>query len=67
METVRAVKEWMEELKSTVESLQQEIVQLKATIEDNHKELRVRELSLERTTTAKDGFMRENNWLTAKL
>ena len=61
------MKEQMEELKATVEPLQKEIAQLKAEIEDNQKELQARELSLERTTTAKDGFVRENNRLTLEL
>ena len=57
----------MEELKTTVEPLQKEIAQLKAEIEDNQKELRAKELSLERTTAAKEGLVRETNRLTSEF
>ena len=57
----------MEELKATVEPLQKEVAQLKAEIEDNQKELRAQELSLERTTTANEGLVREINRLTSEL
>ena len=66
-ETVRTVKERMEELKTTVEPLQKEIAQIKVEIEDNQKELRARGLSLERTTTTKESLAKENNRLTLEL
>ena len=50
-----------------MEPLQKEVTQLKAEIEDNQKELRGRELSLERTTAAKEGLVREINRLTSEL
>ena len=57
----------MEELRATVEPLQKEIAQLKAEIEENQKELRARELSLERTTAANEGLTREISRLNGEL
>ena len=57
----------MEEFRTAVEPLQKEVAQLKAEIEDNQKELRARELSLERTTAAKEGLAREISQLTSEL
>jgi len=61
------VKERMEELRATVEPLQKEIAQLKSEIEENQKELRARELSLERTTVANEGLSREISRLNSEL
>ena len=57
----------MEELRATVEPLQKEIAQLKTEIGENQKELRARDLRLERTTAANEGLTREISRLNGEL
>jgi len=61
------VKERMDELKAAVEPLQKETARLQAEIEENQKELRARELSLERTAAANEGLTREISRLNGEL
>jgi chromosome segregation ATPase len=57
----------VEELKKTMDQLTTYVPSLNNKIVDLNAELCARELSLERTTAAKDKFQRQSTWLTKKL
>jgi outer membrane murein-binding lipoprotein Lpp len=64
---VEELKKTVDQLSAYVPSQEAQVNTLNSNIEDLNTELRARELSLERTTAAKDDFQRKSTQLTKKL